>query len=126
MEVCSIKIRIAITSCVTKRGRQTMKSILCVLLLVLLVPSAYAAALPGDSAEGKLLHDANCMGCHDTGGYTRQDHRVRSLGALQKQLGDCSHAAKKEFSAIETQNLIKYLNDHFYHFSSRNPTFIQP
>jgi hypothetical protein len=30
-------------------------------------PSAYAAALPGDSAEGKRLHDANCMGCHDTG-----------------------------------------------------------
>ena len=50
------------------------------------MPSVYAAALPGDSAEGKLLHDANCMGCHDTGVYTRQDHRVRSLGALQNKL----------------------------------------
>jgi hypothetical protein len=96
--------------------RRMMKRILCVLLLVSLMPSAYAAALPGDSAEGKLLHDANCMGCHDTGVYTRRDHRVRSLDVLKKQLGDCSHAAKKEFSAIETQNIIKYLNDHFYHF----------
>jgi hypothetical protein len=93
-----------------------MKSILGLLLLVLLMPSAYAAALPGDSAEGKILHDTNCMGCHDTGVYTRRDHRVRSLDVLKKQLGDCSHAAKKEFSAIETQNIIKYLNDHFYHF----------
>jgi cytochrome c5 len=28
------------------------------------------AALPGDGAEGKRLHDANCMGCHDTALYT--------------------------------------------------------
>ena len=41
---------------------------------------------------------------------------VGSLDALQKRLGDCSHMAKKEFSAIETQNIIKYLNDQFYQF----------
>jgi mono/diheme cytochrome c family protein len=58
---------------VTKRQKQTMKSILGVSLLVVLIPSAYAAELPGDSADGKRLHDANCMGCHDTGIYTRKD-----------------------------------------------------
>ena len=56
------------------------------------------------------------MGCHDTGIYTRKDRLVGSLDALQKRLGDCSHMAKKEFSAIETQNIIKYLNDQFYQF----------
>ena len=93
-----------------------MKSILCVLLLILLMPSAYAAELPGDSADGKRLHDANCMGCHDTSIYTRKDHLIRSLDALKEQLGDCSHMAKKEFSESETQGLLKYLNDQFYHF----------
>jgi mono/diheme cytochrome c family protein len=94
-----------------------MKGILCVSRLILLIPSvAYAAALPGDSADGKRLHDANCMGCHDAGIYTRQDRLVGSLHALKNRLGDCSHMAKKEFSAIETQNIIKYLNDQFYHF----------
>ena len=93
-----------------------MKSILCVSLLILLMPSAYAAELPGDSAEGKRLHDANCMGCHDTSIYTRKDHLIRSLDALKEQLGNCSHMAKKEFSAIEAQNIIKYLNDQFYQF----------
>jgi hypothetical protein len=88
-----------------------MQSILRVLLLILLTPSAYAAELPGDSADGKRLHDANCMGCHDTAIYTRKDHLVRSLDALKEQLASCSHMAKKEFSAIETQNIIKYLND---------------
>ncbi len=32
-----------------------MKSILGVSLLILLMPSAYAASLPGDSADGKRL-----------------------------------------------------------------------
>ena len=41
---------------------------------------------------------------------------VQSLDALKKQLGGCSHMAKKEFSAIETQNIIKYLNEQFYQF----------
>ena len=91
-----------------------MKSILCASLLILLMPSAYAAS--GDSADGKRLYDANCMGCHDTSVLTRKDRVVQSLDALKKQLVSCSHAAKKEFSASETQDLLKYLNDQFYHF----------
>ena len=92
-----------------------MKSVLALSLLILLLRSAYAA-LPGDSADGKRLHDANCMGCHDTSIYTREDRLVRSLDALKKRLGDCSHMANKDFSTNETQNLIKYLNDQFYQF----------
>ena len=60
-----------------------MKSFLCVSLLILLMPSAYAAELPGDSADGSFLHDANCLGCHDTGIYSRKDRRIRSLDALK-------------------------------------------
>jgi hypothetical protein len=96
--------------------RQTMKSILDVSLLILLMPSAYAATLPGDSAEGKRLYDANCMGCHDTGIHTRKDRVIHSFDALKERLGDCSHMANKEFSATETQNIVKYLNDQFYQF----------
>jgi hypothetical protein len=54
---------------------------------------------------------------------TAQRHRhklpIRTLvaaNALEKQVGNCTHAAKKEFSASETQNIIKYLNDQFYQF----------
>ena len=94
-----------------------MKGILGVSLLILLMASAYAAALPGDSADGKRWHPMQLASCkRDTGIYTRKDRLVRSLDALKKQLGDCSHMAKKEFSAIETQNIIKYLNDQFYQF----------
>jgi hypothetical protein len=93
-----------------------MKSILCASLLILLMPSAYAASLPGNSADGKRLYDANCMGCHDTSVFTRNDRLVQSLDALKKQLASCTHMAKKEFSESETQDLLQYLNDQFYHF----------
>jgi hypothetical protein len=93
-----------------------MSSISCASLLILLMPSAYAASLPGDSADGKRLHDANCVGCHDAGIYARKERLVQSLDALKEQLAGCSHMARKEFSASETQNLVKYLNEQFYHF----------
>ena len=93
-----------------------MKGILCVSLLILLMPSAYAASLPGDSTKGKHLYDANCMGCHDTSAFTRKDQVVQSLEALKEQLASCTHMAKKDFSASETQDLLTYLNDQFYRF----------
>ena len=72
--------------------------------------------MAGDGLDGQRLHDANCVSCHDTSVYTRQNRQVRSLDALTRQVEGCGHMAKKEFSATETQNLVKYLNDRFYHF----------
>jgi len=92
-----------------------MKRFLHASLALLLVPSAYAA-LPGDGAEGQRLHQANCTGCHDSSVYTRSNRQIHSLDALKHQVEGCGHAAKKEFSAAETQNIVKYLNDGFYHF----------
>ncbi|MEO8165013.1 MAG: hypothetical protein ABI619_06405 [Betaproteobacteria bacterium] len=77
---------------------------------------AEAAPLPGDAAEGKRLHDANCTGCHDTAVYTRKNHSVQSLNALKQQFEACSHMANKEFTPGEAQNVVKYLNDEFYQF----------
>ena len=72
--------------------------------------------MPGDSAAGKRLLDANCMRCHQTDIFTRKDRQVQSLDALKEQLASCTHMAEKDFSASETQDLLKYLNDQFYHF----------
>jgi len=97
-------------------GGKTMKGLIYASLLILLAPSASAASLPGDSANGKRLLDANCMTCHQTEIFTRKDRQVQSLDALKEQLVACSHAAKTDFSASEMQDLLKYLNDQFYHF----------
>jgi cytochrome c553 len=92
-----------------------VKRILCPLALMLVATSA-GAALPGDAAAGKRLHDANCTGCHNTAVYTRKDRSVQSLAGLKQQLMACSHMAKKEFSPTEMQDITKYLNDEFYRF----------
>lgn len=86
------------------------------LLIALSGSSAVYAALPGSSAAGQILHAAHCSGCHDTSVYTRKERTVRSLDGLAQQLQGCSHMAKTEFSPVEMQNLVKFLNDRFYHF----------
>ena len=85
-------------------------------LFLLLLPTGTAFALSGDAAEGKRLHQANCVGCHDTSVYTRKQRTVHSLDGLQAQMSACSHVAGKKLSATETENLVKYLNDEFYKF----------
>ncbi len=92
-----------------------MKYIPCVSLVIVLTSGAHAA-LPGDSAEGKRLHNASCMTCHDISIYTREDHAVQSLDELKQQVQGCGHMAQKHFSISETDSIIKYLNDYFYHF----------
>lgn len=86
------------------------------LCLAIALATGARAASQGNSAEGKRLHDANCTGCHDTRVYTRNERSVRSLDGLKQQLENCSHMAGKQFSAIETRNLITYLNETFYQF----------
>ena len=92
-----------------------MIRILCPALFVLLT-SGVDAALPGDTAAGKRVHDANCTGCHGTEVYSRPDRLVRSLPALKEQLKGCIHMAQKNLSPAAAQNIIKYLSDQYYHF----------
>ena len=92
-----------------------MRLIQIALLSMLTAPSAHAT-LPGDSAEGERLVAANCTSCHDTGVFSRADHKMLSLDALRRQLASCGHGAKKEFSAEQTNSIVKYLNERFYHF----------
>ena len=91
------------------------KSLLFAASLLLLASSAFAAP-PGDSADGKRLHDTNCKGCHDSGIYTRKARSVHSLDGLKQQLDSCGHASGKELSPTQKQNIIRYLNDQFYQF----------
>ena len=83
--------------------------------LFMLATSAQAA-LPGDVVEGRRLHDAHCMACHDTAVYTRKDRKMRSLDAVRAQLQNCAHMAKAELSAAQEQHLLKFLNEQFYRF----------
>ena len=73
-------------------------------------------ALFGDSAEGKKLHDANCVSCHNASVYTRRDRQVNSLSALNQQVDGCVHGAHLTLTPDQQQSLVKYLNEQFYKF----------
>ena len=88
-----------------------MRIVLCLAVLVVPISAANAASLPGDSANGMRLFNANCTGCHDTSVLTRPDRAVQSLDALKKQIAGCAHMANKQFSETEARDLLKYLND---------------
>ena len=92
-----------------------MKNILTAFAMTFLAMSAHAA-VPGDVADGKRLHDASCSSCHDTAVYIRKERRVQSLDGLKQQVENCTHMAQKEFSPAERQDIVKYLNEQFYRF----------
>jgi mono/diheme cytochrome c family protein len=93
-----------------------MNRVWLTLLLIITSLGAAQAALPGDSAEGKKLHEANCLKCHNADVYTRKNRHIGSLPALQEQLGACSHAAQVLLTDDEQRDIVKYLNETFYKF----------
>jgi len=74
------------------------------------------SALPVDSAQGKKLHDANCVKCHSTSVYTRPDRKITSLAALNERVVGCTHAAQVTLTDDEQKSLVQYLNEQFYKF----------
>ena len=103
-------------ACKSKFSARAGNCLLIAASLALPAFNALAAAVPGDSAEGKRLYDASCTGCHDTGVFTRKTRSVQSLDALKQQLNSCGHASGKELSPAQKQDIVKYLNDQFYRF----------
>lgn len=73
-------------------------------------------ALPGNAAEGKKLHDANCLSCHDDSVYKRQDRFVKNLEGLTQQINACGHAGKVAIGKPQANDLVKYLNETYYKF----------
>lgn len=74
-------------------------------------------------ADGRALHDANCMQCHAslTGGdgnslYSRSDRKVKTLAGLEKRVANCAIAADANWTPAQQQQVIDYLNSRFYRF----------
>ncbi|MDT8310753.1 MAG: hypothetical protein RQ732_04840 [Methylophaga sp.] len=74
-------------------------------------------------ADGRALHDANCMQCHAslTGGdgntlYSRSDRKVKTLAGLEKRVANCAIAADANWTPVQQQQVIDYLNSRFYRF----------
>jgi len=74
-------------------------------------------ALSDGDFDAEQYHEGNCMACHDSQVYTREDHRVNSLPGLESQVRMCDANLGKKLFDDDLLSLTNYLNSHYYHFS---------
>lgn len=84
--------------------------------LTVLFVSTSAAAMPGNAGEGKKVHEANCLSCHNDSVYQRKDRSVRNLDGLNQQINNCGHAVDATLGKTQINDLVKYLNETYYKF----------
>jgi len=93
-----------------------MTKLLLSAALLLTTLNSHAALLPGDAANGKKLHNQQCVACHDTSVYTRANRRVRSVEALVGQVQGCVHQTGAKLDRDQVNDVIRYLDEAFYEF----------
>ena len=97
----------------------SVKTLFSTIALTLFTASTFAA----DIQNGKSLHDGNCINCHAQllGGdgsaiYTREDRKMESFAALNKQVRRCRDSLGMPWPEEQIIDVITYLNESFYHF----------
>jgi cytochrome c len=93
-------------------------------LPALLALSAAAAPFPkGDPKEGKKLHDAKCVACHQrlVGGdgsdiYTRIDRKIATPEALRQRIAACNAQTNAGWFPEDEEHAAAYLNRQYYKF----------
>lgn len=93
-----------------------LKTFVLIPIAALVSVAAQAATLPGDAANGKKLHDANCTSCHNDSVYKRTDHKMKSLAGLTEQIKNCEHMTDLKLGKNQENDLVKYLNETYYKF----------
>lgn len=95
--------------------------IACIALLSILLSLTAAAA--GAPKLGQPLHDKQCIACHAKkfGGdgskmYTRTDHKIGTLSALQQRVAMCSAQTNAGWFPEDEENVAAWLNQQFYKF----------
>lgn len=69
-----------------------------------------------DEESGKGLHDSHCVACHGSEVYTRKDHRVTNMDALNTQVTRCENNLGLQWFDEQRDAVSNYLNDSYYHF----------
>ena len=70
-----------------------------------------------DIANGKALHDANCLRCHQESMYTRENSIINNYQELRERISQCELGAELTWFDEEIDDVTAYLNDQFYKFN---------
>lgn len=94
-----------------------MQNLLRVFGLVTLVGVTSGQA--ADLDQGKTLMDENCVRCHGSEVYTRDDRRVTSLPGLDKQVRRCEQMLGLTWFDDDINNVSGHLNQQYYKFDAK-------
>jgi mono/diheme cytochrome c family protein len=72
-------------------------------------------AVVGDPVRGAQLHE-DCVGCHGTELYVPPKAKVKTLDELKRATELWNDRMNPKFTAQEVEDLVAYLNAHFYKF----------
>lgn len=92
-----------------------MKTSLLTLITTGLVMASSSSAA-ADINHGKSLQQENCMRCHDDSIYTREERRVTTRDALQRQVQRCETNLNLAWFPEDVDAVTEYLNTSFYKF----------
>lgn len=85
----------------------------CALPLMLHAQSVRAESI----VDAKALYNENCVRCHDESVYIREDRRISSYAALERQVKRCELPARVTWSDAQVQGVVDFLNDNYYGFT---------
>lgn len=81
------------------------------LLFLLLAPLSAAAQ---DAAQGKLLYETHCGGCHYERVHQRLRSSVKDLADLRDMVAKWAPQTKRAFTLDEREAIVQYLNESHY------------
>ncbi|MCG6938914.1 MAG: hypothetical protein LJE83_12180 [Gammaproteobacteria bacterium] len=67
-------------------------------------------------AHGEKAHNTYCVKCHTDAVYTRENHFVRSMDALNKQVERCKNMNNVPWFPEDTDAVVQFLNKKYYRF----------
>ena len=68
--------------------------------------------------NGKVLHNENCLRCHDESKYMSGDRKVKDYQQLRARVSQCELMAELAWFDEEIDDVTAYLDSAFYKFNT--------
>jgi mono/diheme cytochrome c family protein len=81
--------------------------------LLLLLPLTATAQ---DAAQGRVLYETHCGGCHYERVHDRMRSEVKDLADLRDMVARWAPQSKRTYTLGELDSIVQYLNESHYRF----------
>lgn len=69
------------------------------------------------SSRGELLYLNHCLECHESTIHIRKTHHATNINAVRGEVTRWAKQLKLNWSTYDIEDVVDYLNHHYYHYS---------